>query len=217
MHLTLNVKGNSPPSLAALNPCSQSETQQPLPWAGEAKTAAQAVASGTTNAVFVLLPRELLERVQLITPAFMEARGLQGLMLDIDNTLVPHGELGDVLALRDWLEPLRVAGIELRLVSNALPRRITYFSIALEIAAVGSGRTAGKPFPRAFRSAIREMQLEPHRVAMIGDQVFSDVLGANLAGAYPILVRPLSDNSLPHTRVARALERLVLHRAGFDW
>ena len=105
----------------------------------------------------------------------------------------------------------------MRLVSNALPRRITYFSQTLEIAAVGSGRTAGKPFPRAFRSAIAEMCLEPHRVAMIGDQVFSDVLGANLAGAYPILVRPLSDNSLPHTRVARALERLVLHRAGFDW
>ena len=165
----------------------------------------------------VLLPKELLERVQLITPAFMLARGLRGLMLDIDNTLVPHGELGDVSALCAWLEPLRAAGIGLRLVSNALPRRITYFSQALEIAAVGSGHTAGKPFPRAFRSAIREMRLEPGRVAMIGDQVFSDVLGANLAGAYPILVRPLSDNSLPHTRVARALERLVLHRAGFDW
>ena len=165
----------------------------------------------------VLLPKELLERVQLITPEFMLARGLLGLMLDIDNTLVPHGELGDVPALRDWLEPLRIAGIGLRLVSNALPRRITYFSQALEVAAVGSGRTAGKPFPGAFRSAIAEMHLEPHRVAMIGDQVFSDVLGANLAGAYPILVRPLSDNSLPHTRVARAVERLVLHRAGFDW
>ena len=138
-------------------------------------------------------------------------------MLDIDNTLVPHGELGDVSALRDWLEPLRIADIQLRLVSNALPRRITYFSKALEIAAVGSGRTAGKPFPRAFRSAITEMRLEPHCVAMIGDQVFSDVLGANLAGAYPILVRPLSDNGLPHTRAARALERLVLRGAGLEW
>lgn len=142
---------------------------------------------------------------------------MRGLMLDIDNTLVPHGELGDVPALRDWLEPLRMSGIQLRLVSNALPRRITYFSEALEVAAVGSGRTAGKPFPRAFRSAITEMQLEPHRVAMIGDQVFSDVLGANLAGAYPILVRPLSDNSLPHTKLARALERLVLRGSGFNW
>ena len=139
------------------------------------------------------------------------------MMLDVDNTLVPHGELGDVPALCAWLEPLRAAGIELRLVSNALPRRIAYFSRALGIAAVGSGRTAGKPFPRAFRSAIREMRLEPQRVAMIGDQVFADVLGANLAGAYPILVRPLSDNSLPHTRAARAIERLVLHSAGFDW
>ena len=177
----------------------------------------RAFLSGKTSAVRVLLPKELVERVQLITPEFMLARGLRGLMLDIDNTLVPHGELGDVPNLRDWLEPLRAAGIQLRLVSNALPRRITYFSTALGIAAVGSGRTAGKPFPKAFRTAIHEMQLESHCVAMIGDQVFSDVLGANLAGAYPILVRPLSDNSLPHTRAARAIERLVLHRAGFDW
>jgi hypothetical protein len=52
---------------------------------------------------------------------------------------------------------------------------------------------------------------------MLGDQVFSDVLGANLVGAYPILVRPLSDNSLPHTKIARMLERLVLRPRGFDW
>ena len=179
--------------------------------------AARVFASGKTSAVRVLLPKELLERVQLVTPDFMLARGLRGLMLDIDNTLVPHGELGDAPNLREWLEPLIKAGIRLRLVRNALPRRIAHFSQALEIAAVGSGRTAGKPFPRAFRSAILEMQLEPGCVAMIGDQVFSDVLGANLVGAYPILVRPLSDNSLPHTKLARALERLVLHRAGFDW
>ena len=104
----------------------------------------RAFLSGKTSAVRVLLPKELVERVQLITPEFMLARGLRGLMLDIDNTLVPHGELGDVPNLRDWLEPLRAAGIQLRLVSNALPRRITHFSIALGIAAVGSGRTDRK-------------------------------------------------------------------------
>ena len=216
MLLTFNVKGNSlrfaplTRAFSAASPAGRGEN-------AVRRLEPRVLLSGTTNAVRVLLPKELLERVQLITPQFMLTRGLRGLMLDIDNTLVPHGELGDAPALRDWLEPLRIADIQLRLVSNALPRRITYFSEMLEVAAVGSGRTAGKPFPRAFRSAIAEMRLEPHCVAMIGDQVFSDVLGANLAGAYPILVRPLSDNSLPHTRAARAVERLVLRRAGFEW
>jgi hypothetical protein len=165
----------------------------------------------------MLLPKALVERVQDITPAFMQARGLRGLMLDIDNTLVPHGELGEPAALRAWLETLGQAGIQLRLVSNALPGRIAHFAAVLGVHAVGSGNTAGKPFPNAFKTAMAEMHLEPHTVAMIGDQVFSDVLGANLVGAYPILVRPLSDNALPHTRVARALERLVLRPKGFDW
>jgi uncharacterized protein len=169
------------------------------------------------NLVRLLLPRELIDRVQVITPAFMQARGLRGLMLDIDNTLVPHKEAGDPEAVRAWLEPLRASGIELRLVSNALPDRIASFSRVLELKAVGDGGTAGKPFPYAFRTAISEMNLEPRVVAMLGDQVFSDVLGANLVGAYPILVRPLSDNSLPHTKVARMLERLVLRPRGFDW
>jgi uncharacterized protein len=167
--------------------------------------------------VRVLLPKELIDRVQTVTPEFMSARNLRGLMLDIDNTLVPHKENGDAQALRAWLEPLERAGLQLRLVSNALPDRIKRFEQQLQIRAVGTGRTAGKPFPAAFRTAIREMRLEPHEVGMIGDQIFSDVLGANLVGAYPILVRPLSDNGLPHTKIARALERLVLRPNGFKW
>ena len=165
----------------------------------------------------VLLPKELIDRVQVITPEFMADRGLRGLMLDIDNTLVPHKESGDGKALRAWLEPLQNAGLQLRLVSNALPNRIKRFEELLQVRAVGTGHTAGKPLPAAFKTAIREMQLEPHEVGMIGDQIFSDVLGANLVGAYSILVRPLSDNGLPHTKIARALERIVLRSNGFHW
>ena len=52
---------------------------------------------------------------------------------------------------------------------------------------------------------------------MVGDQVFTDVLGGNLAGLHTVLVRPLADNALPHTRAARSLERAVLKRYGHDW
>jgi predicted HAD superfamily phosphohydrolase YqeG len=52
---------------------------------------------------------------------------------------------------------------------------------------------------------------------MVGDQVFTDVLGGNLAGLHTILVRPLADNALPHTRAARVLEGLVLRRYGHAW
>ena len=52
---------------------------------------------------------------------------------------------------------------------------------------------------------------------MVGDQLFTDVLGGNLSGMFTIMVQPISDNALPHTRLTRRLERLVLKRYGFDW
>ena len=68
----------------------------------------------------------------------------------------------------------------------------------------------GKPLPGAFRKAVAELGLEASRVAMVGDQVFTDVLGGNWAGCKTILVQPLSDNALPHTRLVRKLESKVL-------
>jgi uncharacterized protein len=165
----------------------------------------------------LLRPKDLINTIYDITPAFLQARGLRGLMLDIDNTLVPHRKMGDVPQVCAWLETLRSAGIQLRLVSNARRSRIAWHAEALHLKAVGDGMTAGKPFAPPFRSACREMNLEPRFVGMIGDQVFTDILGANWVGAHSILVRPISDDSMPHTKIARMLERRVLKRFGVDW
>ena len=162
-----------------------------------------------------LLPAERVDRIAQVTPDFLRDRGLDGLVLDIDNTLVPYGVHDDVPGLIEWVEALRAARVPARLVSNAMPERVRYWSARLGIPAVGALRgSAGKPFPAGFRRAFREMNLAASRVAVVGDQLFTDVLGGNLAGAYTILVTPLSDNALPHTRVARVLERVVLERLG---
>jgi uncharacterized protein len=166
-------------------------------------------------------PKDLINTVFEITPAFLEQRGLKALLLDIDNTIVPHGKLEssdlDLERVRVWLAPLKNAGITLRFVSNALPTRIRFHAEALGIKAVGTGNTAGKPFAPAFQTAIAELGLPPKQIAMLGDQVFTDVLGANNAGMYSILVRPMSDNSKLHTHAARMLERLVLKHFGLTW
>lgn len=169
----------------------------------------------------VLKPQEVIDSVFVINPEFMQKRGLKALLLDIDNTLVPHGRLGSTQAelerVRVWIRPLVQAGVALRIVSNALPDRIALHARELGIKAVGTGGTAGKPFAPAFKTAITELQLEPRTIAMLGDQVFTDILGANKNGLYGILVRPLSDNSKPHTKIARSLERAVLKRYGIVW
>ncbi len=168
-----------------------------------------------------LRPKDLIGSVFEITPAFLEQRGLKALLLDIDNTLVPHGKLetpeADLERVRLWLEPLFLAGIGLRIVSNARTARIDFHAKAFGLKAVGTGKTAGKPFVAVFRTAIQELKLPAFQIAMLGDQVFTDVLGANNAGIHSILVRPMSDNAMPHTHLARMLERLVLKRFGLSW
>ena len=69
---------------------------------------------------------------------------------------------------------------------------------------------AGKPWPRAFSKAVLAMNLNPNQVAVVGDQIFTDILGGNLMGAYTVWVPPISLNGLPHTRFVRGVERRVL-------
>lgn len=159
-------------------------------------------------------PMDVIDHVAQITPHFLAARGLNGLLLDLDNTLVPYGSYAEEGEMVRWAGELRSAGVGLYLLSNATGKRAGFWLSRLGFAGVGM---AGKPNPRAFRKALDALALPAHAVGMVGDQVFTDVLGGNLAGMHTILVRPLVVNALPHTRAARRLERLVLRRYGHDW
>lgn len=160
-----------------------------------------------------LFPNEHLTSVLEITPEWLSARHLRGLILDLDNTLVPYGSEFHTPELEAWANALRTANIQARLVSNALPERIKRWAEQLGFPGVGAlGRgSAAKPLPSAFLRAARAMNLQPRDIAVVGDQLFTDVLGGNLIGAYTVMVVPLSQNALPHTRLARALERMVLN------
>lgn len=164
----------------------------------------------------LLRPHDIIDHVTQITPEFLAARGLRGLLLDLDNTLVPYGsyEHGGAAGVMRWARDLKLAGIRLYLLSNATGSRAAFWLEHLGFQGVG---LAGKPNPRAFRRAVSAMALLPHQVGMVGDQVFTDILGGNLSGMHTILVQPLATNALPHTRVARKLERAVLKRYGHDW
>ncbi|GHF51021.1 hypothetical protein HNQ07_003007 [Deinococcus metalli] len=164
----------------------------------------------------LLEPRDVIDHVTDITPGFLGTRGLSGLLIDLDNTLVPYGSYSDAEAagIIRWARDLQQLGTGLYLLSNATGKRAAYWLERLEFNGVG---LAGKPNPRAYRRALRTLGLAPRQVGMVGDQLFTDVLGGNLAGLHTILVRPLQGNALPHTRAARRLERLVLRRYGHDW
>lgn len=157
----------------------------------------------------MLRPKAQLASVTELTPQWLAERGLRAVLLDLDNTLIPYNTYGEAPAVvLEWLGALREAGIEVRLVSNALSGRVRYWSEKLGVQGYGP---AGKPW-FGYAGAIRDLELLPGEVAVVGDQVFSDVLGGNLVGAYTVLVTPLSDKDLMYTRLVRKLEVLVLGR-----
>jgi len=157
----------------------------------------------------VLRPKALLSTVFEISPEWMHQRGLKGLLLDLDNTVVPYKAYGEPSArLLEWINELREADIRMALMSNAMPKRIRYWAEKLGIGGFGP---AGKPW-WGFRQRVRKMGLKPWEVAVVGDQVFTDVLGGNLVGAYTVLVQPLSKAEMGYTRLVRRLEGWVVKR-----
>lgn len=157
----------------------------------------------------LLRPRLVLDHVTDITTELMARHGLRGLLLDLDNTLIAYGSYETETEIANWAGRLQAAGIKLYMFSNATRQRVAFWTGQLGFSGKG---LASKPLPRGFRRAATKMGLAPGEVAMVGDQLFTDVLGGNLVGMFTIMVRPLADNALPHTKFVRRLERLILRR-----
>lgn len=136
--------------------------------------------------------------------------GLNALLLDVDCTLKSYSAESVSAEVAAWLEGLRAAGIGLCLVSNGLGRRVRRFADRLDLPFVAR---AAKPLPFGCLAALREMRFDRRRTAMVGDQLFADVMAGRLAGMASILVRPIHPEEEPwFTRVKRPLERFLLRR-----
>lgn len=156
----------------------------------------------------MLQPDARVTSVREVTPQWLAARGLEGLLVDLDDTLLAARSERVDEEVYAWFGSLRAAGVRVAILSNGETGRVA--SIAAQ-AGVPAVAMAGKPFARAFRRGLALLGDMPReRVAMLGDQLFTDVLGAKRAGLTAVLVTPLSPGKLPHTRLARLLERWVL-------
>jgi HAD superfamily phosphatase (TIGR01668 family) len=154
-----------------------------------------------------LTPHLRLNRVLELEVAHLRSLGLDGLLLDIDCTLKDFvaPEIGpEVVA---WLDKLRGAGVRLCLVSNGKARRIEPIARKLDLPFVAK---AIKPLPGGCHRALKMLGLQPGQAAMMGDQLFADILAGRLAGLFTILVKPTSLIEPWFTRLKRPPERLAL-------
>lgn len=154
----------------------------------------------------LLKPDALFDSVLSIRADWLAAEGVSALLLDLDNTLVARGEHAVPDAICRWARALRARGIALALVSNTDKPRLHDAGEQLEAPVVGG---AMKPFGRGYARACLLLGTTPRACAMVGDQTYTDVLGAHLFGMRAYLVRPLGTEDLPHTKLLRGIDHLA--------
>lgn len=161
------------------------------------------------NAGSVLRPDAFAERLRAVSLDDLSARGFRGIIVDLDNTLLEYGN--DRLAAEDaaWIAAARDRGFGVCLVSNNFNGRVTRVGSELGVPSVPS---ALKPLPRGFLAALRLLGTTRAQTVVVGDQLFTDVLGAKLLGLHAVLTEPLVGNDWLGTRVLRLLERTLLGR-----
>ncbi len=157
----------------------------------------------------LFMPTVMVDRISSITPEFLEHSGIKGLILDVDNTLTAHGSQELPPDVAQWLERMRAAGIKMTIASNNMPARVEPFAkrVGLDYRAF-----CCKPSPFGLWRARRAMGVEKGAAALVGDQIYTDSLGANLYGIRMFLVRPMHEDTKPTIRLKRMLEKPVLER-----
>jgi HAD superfamily phosphatase (TIGR01668 family) len=157
-----------------------------------------------------LAPHYRIASVLELTPARLRGLGLESLLLDADGTLKRYRSQQCAPGVVEWLDDLRQAGFGLCLVSNGLGERISRFAQPLGLPFVAR---ALKPLPLGCRRAMRTMGFRRQSTAMVGDQLFADIMAGRLAGVTTFLVEPIHPEEEPwFTRLKRGPERWLLRR-----
>ena len=155
----------------------------------------------------MFLPNIYLNRVTDITPKILEELNIKGLILDVDNTLSTHHGMKPVDNLDEWLKSMHNANVPLIVLSNSKEKRVKPFALKLGLNFLSLGL---KPLPFGYIRAAKKLNLKVKDVAIAGDQIFTDVLGAKLSGAKVILLKPILLEDKLSFKIRRKLEGKLL-------
>lgn len=140
-----------------------------------------------------------------ITIELLQNLKVKALFLDVDDTLAIHGSQTPLDGSIEWVKLLSSYGIKLVIISNNFNRRVSPFAAKFGIPYMSFAK---KPLPSAYKKAKNnlDIKLTSSECAIVGDQIFTDILGANLCGMKSILVDPVSDRKTITSKIKRKLE-----------
>lgn len=154
----------------------------------------------------ILYPKLYIDNVKEITFEILQKNGIKGLILDVDNTLIDYYKnMPD--GVKIWCENLKDRGIKFCIASNSNKKeKVKEVSKKLDIPYI---YFAKKPLKMGLNRAKKIMGLEAKEVAVVGDQIFTDVLGANRCKMFSILVNPIEEKDILITVIKRPIENLI--------
>lgn len=154
-------------------------------------------------------PKIKLERVTDITIEILKKYGIKALILDVDNTLSTHH--GQVLTdgLSEWLDTMRQNGIKMTVLSNSKAKRLIPFAekIGLDFISLGM-----KPLPFGYLRALKRLGTSKKETAIVGDQIFTDIVGGNCVGVNTVLLTPIKLETSLRFRMKRRIERFLIKK-----
>ena len=151
-------------------------------------------------------PNYYIHRFDALRVDYLLQHDIQVLLCDIDNTLVPHDVALPDEAVYTFLNGMREAGIRIVFISNNVEERVHTFAKGMDALCYPF---ALKPLPKTYRRILKDIHVKKEHVAVLGDQLMTDILGANVMGLHTILTAPAVHRDLSFTKFNRFFENIV--------
>lgn len=154
----------------------------------------------------LFLPTVAVDKVTDITPKLIRSMKARALILDVDNTLAIHGSPVPFEGTVEWTRHMRENGISIIIMSNNFKRRVEPFAAKYGLPCLSLSL---KPIPLGYFRAIRKMGVKRSEVVVVGDQIFTDVIGSNLSFMKSILLVPTGKEKSFSFKIRRGLEKPI--------
>lgn len=141
---------------------------------------------------FVFFPDLITDAITDLSAQQLKDMGVSLLMMDFDNTIVPYTTSVPTDEMHSWLQMIRASDIQLCVVSNSKKPRVRVFCQQYGLDCITHAR---KPFPDGIRRCLAKYGVAPDKAALVGDQIYTDTLGANCAGVKSILVKAIDNHN----------------------
>lgn len=154
-----------------------------------------------------LLPEFMFVSVTDISAKFLKDNNIDTLLLDADNTLSTHHSQTAAIGVPEWLDEMRQNGIKLMMVSNSKKKRVEPFANMLGL---DFEYLSLKPLGKGVRRAVKRLGSNKKHTALVGDQIFTDVIATKLCGIHSIFVKYMQLEDKPSFKIRRKLEAKIL-------